>query len=701
MNFRLKKTKSLVFLLLILTSTVMTLSLLSGARAQTTITSISPTSGYVGTNVTLTANITTPDGQCQILFDGVPRGSQGATGNNLTASFIVPHAFQGVHNVTIVDLKAGESNTATFTVLPLYTIGPVGLPPSPAQLQEGAANLTISVNITGGQSNYAYPQLKVQTPNGTLYNETVGFNVTTDSVGDLNRNSTYPTDFSTGANTNFTGKYKILFNETLVNQFFIGLTNSSEYHRGDDIDIEAVDYPPDQNVNVTISGVDVSYSVPPFNTTAGSDGVVRTSWNVPYNVSIGNYSLSITPTPPSKSNASDTQIFSIPGFKTEIFTLNLANETVPNVFVKTYDNSTGTYSNATSDVDGLASIMLERGDYGGEAFFKEVGVGETNFTINEEKQMNFTCQLTDMNINVMDAQHINIPFVSISLTYNYTTNLETVTNMTEPPEFNQTDITGTLQKPSLLLNVTYTINASRYGEVFNQDNNTVYVPAEPAEPYINITILCPTKTLHVKVIGANDQPVESARVTAQEIMGGLNYNDTTTADGTADLNCTFGRYTVKVYSGEILLNETAFDLFEDENGTIKCQLYGLSVSFKVVDYFGQPIPNAKVTWQGNGLQNSGTTGSDGIVTFSNIIGGSLQVTVCLPGRSQPCVVTTSYVESPTTTITIGIGAYVLLAGFLIETSQLTIGIIIVLAVVLVLLIEVYRRRHATTKKSSS
>jgi hypothetical protein len=696
MSLTLKRIKSLAFLLLILTSTVMTLSFLSAVRAYTTITSMSPTSGNVGTNVTLIANITTPSGQCQVLFDGVQLLSENASGSNLTASFIVPHTFGGAHNVTVVDVEAKENNTAVFTVLPLYTIGPVALPPSPAQLQENAS-LTISVNITGGQSNYTYPEVGIQTPSGNL-TKTVGVNITADVAGDFYRNLTYPTDFSTGANTNFTGEYIVLFNETVVNQFFIGLTNLTEYHRGDCVDIKAVDYPPNGNVSVTISGVDVSYSVPTLNATADPDGVVHTNWTVPSNVFIGNYSLSIRPVPPSKSVANDTQIFRIPGFETEIFTRNLANETVPNVFVTTYDNSANTYYNATSGADGLASVMLERGNYGSEAFFKEVKVGETNFTTNEETQVNFTCQLTDAIINVIDAQGVSVPFVSISLTYNYTTNLETPENRTET-DFGETNITGALQTYYLLPSITYTINASRYEEVFNQHNNTVY--DLPAEAYVNITILCPAETLHVKVIGAYDQPIEDVQVVAQEIMGGANYSLTTGGDGTADLTCTFGRYIVRVYTGEILLNETTFDLFEDENGTIECQLYGVSVSVKVVDYFGQPIAKAKVTLQGNGLQNSSATGSNGIVTFGNIIGGSLRVTVCLPGQSQPCVVTTSYVESPTTTIQIRIEKYVMLAGFLIETVQLATATIIALTVVLVLSIEIYRRRRARTKKSSN
>ncbi|MDH5460487.1 MAG: hypothetical protein OEW71_05590, partial [Candidatus Bathyarchaeota archaeon] len=100
MNLSLKKIKPLTSLLLILTSVVMTFSLLPAVKAQTVITSISPISGHVGTNVTLTANITTPDGQYQILFDENEVLSENATGNNVTVSFTVPHTFEGVHNIT-------------------------------------------------------------------------------------------------------------------------------------------------------------------------------------------------------------------------------------------------------------------------------------------------------------------------------------------------------------------------------------------------------------------------------------------------------------------------------------------------------------------------------------------------------------------------------------------------------------------------
>jgi hypothetical protein len=99
------------------------------------------------------------------------------------------------------------------------------------------------------------------------------------------------------------------------------------------------------------------------------------------------------------------------------------------------------------------------------------------------------------------------------------------------------------------------------------------------------------------------------------------------------------------------------------------------------------------------LQNSALTKSDGLVTFSNIIGGDLQVTVYLPEQSQPFIVTTSFVDG-SKTIEIKLDKYVILAGFLVETSHLTTAIIIAVTVILALSIEVYRRKRFKPQKSS-
>jgi hypothetical protein len=688
-----KKIKSLTFLLLILTSALLSISFLHQVRAETKIISITPSSGYVGTNVQLSANITTVNGPYIVQFDGETVTSGNATENKVDVSFPVPPASEGGHNVTIVDVEKVENDTATFTVLTSYSFKSV-VPESPVQLQQGA-NVTISINMTGAKSNYAYPNVTVQTPSGDLKYEALRKNITTNVTGDFYDNLTYPNDFSSGANTNFTGEYTVIFDEAVVSQFFIELTNSSEYHRGDIVNIKAVDYyPPNENITVTIKLGDTL--IDSINWTA-IDGVVNVDWPVPLNATIGNYNLNITPVPNSKQNASDTQIFAVPGFRTEIFTLNLANKTVSDIFIKAYDNSAKTYYNTTSSENGTAISMLEIGDYSYEAFFKDVRVGEINFTVAKEEQINITCQLVTMNINVVDGQNISIPQVSISLNYNYTTNLNAKENKTGA-DFGETNITGVLQLYSLLPNITYTINASRYGEVFNQGNNTLSDLSATA--YVNVTIFCPAHTLQVNAVDAHNQPIANVNVKVQELMGGLHYSNNTNLDGNAVLSCTFGKYFVKVYAGEIVLNETALDLFQNQSISIQCRLFGLTVSVKVVDYFGQPISNANVTWQLDGLQNSALTKSDGLVTFSNIIGGDLQVTVYLPGQSQPFEVTTSLIDS-SRTIEIKLDKCVILAGFLIETSHLTTAIIIAATVLLVLLIEVYRRKRLKLQKSSS
>jgi len=691
--------------MLILTSTIMMFSSLSKVKADVTIVTVLPFSGYVGDSVWIIANTTAEGGSYTVFFDDGNVSSGTALGKLINASFIVPHAVVGLHNITVrADTSEAKAN---FTVQTKYSIKTNATKP-PSQLQENAT-IGISLDVTGGEADATYSaNVTVTTPKNATYwmNASVAANPNPGNY--INDTIAYPGTEWKGpseepiANTNYTGIYAITWlngTATLVTEtFFIGLTNSSKYHREDVVDIKAVDYyPPYENVTINISGVGVSYSAN-LNATADSNGVVHANWTVPQNLTIANYTVSITPVPKSKEAVNDTQIFEIPGFKTEMFTRNLAGNVVSGIFITAYDDSANTYHNTTSGSDGLATAMLEKGNHSIKAFFKKVRVGEMSLTISEESQLNFTCQLTSANINVIDRQNVNMPFVFIDLTYNYTTDLDVKENETAT-DSGSTNVNGTLQLNLLLPNVTYTINASRYGEVFNQNNNTIH--DLPAEAYINITILCPSKKLRLQVIDANNQPIADAMLKAQESMGGLDYSNTTDASGIATLECTFGKYMVKVYHGEILLNETTLELFNDYNETLKCQLYGLTVSIKVIDYFGQPISNAKVTLQREGLAPlSSLTQPNGKATFDSVIGGSLQITVYVADQKQPCITSSFFVDG-SKTIELRVEKYVVLAGFLVETSQLTTAIIIALTVILLLSVEVYRRRRLKPKTSSS
>lgn len=685
MKIRLRKIKPLTFLLLILTSTIITLSFLLGVKAETKMISITPSSGNVGTTVQLRANISTVKGEYVIRFDGENVTSGNAIENVVNASFMVPSTPAGSHNVTIIDIDAGENDTITFTVLTSYSLK-IDVPKPPKQLQEDDP-VPISVNITGGESSKTYvANITVQAPTNASYTNMLG--ITTAENGSVWVNLTYPKDFPTGVNTNFTGEYKIFFNTTLsTEQFTIGLTNSTEYHRFQCVDIKAAGYKPNENVTITISfEKEIIHSKE--NVTAAEGGIIHANWTVFSNVSIGIYTINITSTSPDPTtkNPPDVQNFTVPGFTVNITTINLAEKHVPEVTVQVFEEGKPVV-NGTSETDGLVTLMLEIGNYTCDAYFRDKKVGEL-FPVNvtEAGSWIFPCTLTSLGVVVVDEAGNCIPEVELYLT-----------------PVNQTlitDINGIVLAFSLLPNITYTLNASRYATQFN----TTTIPELPTTAWVNITIVCPTATLQVYVTDGQNRPIiESLTVRAQELMGGLCYENNI-IEGRTVLHCTIGKYQIEVYATRdnnyVKLNEATVDLFQNQNISVCCKLYSLNVSIRVVDYFGQPIPNANVILQREGLQYSPSTESNGMVTFSNIIGGDLQITVYLPGQLQPCMVPTSSVDE-STTIEIKIEKYVVIAGFLVETGQLTTAIIIVVAIILILSIEIYRRKRLKPQKSVS
>jgi Zn-dependent membrane protease YugP len=72
----------------------------------------------------------------------------------------------------------------------------------------------------------------------------------------------------------------------------------------------------------------------------------------------------------------------------------------------------------------------------------------------------------------------------------------------------------------------------------------------------------------------------------------------------------------------------------------------------------------------------------------------------LPGDSEPCVVTPTFLNNSTTK-DIKIEKYVLLAGILVETSQLVTVMIVVLSAAVILCLEVFRRKRHSSRKDES
>jgi hypothetical protein len=656
------------------------------------ITSISPETqtGKVGETVRVIGTVNTTNGLYQIWFGNLLMVNETATENNVTASFLVPPLPRGNYTITLWDTMANINATSWFFIEPEYHLQ-ITKPTPPEQLQESTP-VEISMSVTGGEPNVIYTAnitVEAPAPSNKTYSALIPLSNTTDT-GIGNATVTYPDAFI-GAHTNYTGTYTVSFNGTLTaDTFFVGLTDRTEYHRFQVVDIKAAGYASGENVNITITGKDIDHSE---NLTVDETGIINyTNWAVPVNASIGTYTVNITSiSGQTIKNPPDFQEFRVPGFDVNVTAKNLAEEPVPEVTIQIFENETSV-ANATSD---SPSVTLEIGNYTAEAYFKEKKVGEGWVNVTGAASFDISCNLTNLIVRVLTVVNENefcVPEVGLSLSPE---------NVTLTPNLT-TNITGVAVFHHLLLDVNYTLNASKYETRFN--TTTLYGLLQDRNPvaWFNLTIICPTYKLQVNVTNpnANDQPISGALVKIQDVMGGL-YFENITIDGIAIFNTVLGKYSVEVYVNEIKLNETTVNLNETfVNISISCKFYGLTIAIQVVDYFGQPIPNANVTLSLESLQKWSLTKSDGIAEFPEAIGGNLQVAVYLPGQSQPYMTSPLYVDS-SRTIQIKIERYTMLAGFLVETSQLVTSIIIVVSVIVILCLEVYRRKRPKPKTSQS
>ena len=692
----LKRIKIAASFLVILTVMFAFLTILPRASAVNIIISgISPTSrhGKVGEAVRLTGMINMTNGLYRIWFDNQKVKEANATKTLVDANFTVPLLPKGNYTITLQDVSRNANASIWFYIDTAYYINAI-VPPAPGQLQENST-AKIWVNITGGETNKVYSAnvtVKVPAPANETYWKLVTLTNTT-NTGNGTAIIVYPTSFNGLAHTNYTGTYTLWFNKTsatnATSTFFVGLTNSTQYHRFQTVNITAV-YKPNENVALKITAVTGKNVNHRKNLTADSSGMIHyANWTIPSNASIGTYRVNITSISGlTKKNPPDVQDFLVPGFETNITARNLAGEPVQGVTVLVYENTTLT-GNKTSSSAGLAQISLEIGNYTGMAYYRKEKVGERWINITQAIALDFSCNLTNLKVltvAVVNGVEIPIPEVKVYLTVENTT-LNTALN-------------GTAFAHSLLPNRTYVLNSSRYGVLFN----TTTISQMPTVAWLNKTIIVPNASLSVYVTdGQNRSISDPLTVRAEELMGGLFYENNTVA-GTTVIDCVIGKYTIAVYGKRdnlyVKLNETTVDLFQGKQVPIACKLYGLNVSIRVVDYFGQIIPNANVVMQLADLQYTPSATSGGVATFNNIIGGDLQITVYMPGQSQPSKTTTSYVDS-SQVIEIKLEKYVVLAGFLIETSQFATAMIIVVAIVLLLLVEIYRRRRSKPQKSSS
>jgi hypothetical protein len=698
----LKKAVTVPFLIaLSITLVFLPLNLVSGQVGVGIINIVPPSqSGKAGDSVRILGSVSTANSTYKIWFGNNLAVTNTSQGYYVDSSFAVPELPAGNYTITLSDLSQNVNDTKEFTVIAGYSIKAL-VPSPPAQLQEGN-NVVLNVTLTGGQSStvyYANITVVLPAPLNTNYSKLIELSTT--QTGTAHAAVTYPdaTFQPSGSLSVFAGLYNVYFNLTQLlaeDQFFVGFTDANKYHRGQSVIIRAVGYQQNQDSTVTITYAKTGANVHSETVTASSEGLINAAWTVPTNALVGDYTITITPQGTSKSIV-DSQLFTVPGYPVKIRTLNLAGKLVPQILVEALDRATNAVYNGTSGDDGIASVNLERGNHTLSAFWNDVRVGETNFFINRENTFDLTCELINLEIAVQDKNGILIPFVSLDITYQYVTTKEGASKTGSTS--GQTGLSGTFSLNSTLPKISYTINASLYGVVFNTNNNPV--GDVPAQPTFQVIILCPSQILTLRILDYNLAAIPNARIELVEQISGIFYTAVTDNAGTVTVEVTFGKYRLRIYINDILLNEATVEVFSDTQTKIRCVLYNLQVSVIVVDYFRQPIPNANVMLRGpEKVPRSATTQTDGTATFGHVIGGSTQITVYLTGGENSYEAVNVQVEAPTA-IEVKMGKYVLLGPFIVETSLLAILIIILATVILFFSMEVYVRKSFQPSKTES
>ncbi len=695
-----------VFIALLLTATFITSLLPQTTATPTTITTIIPNHGSVGTIVRLIGEIDNPNGSYTIFFDEEEVTNGIAVDRTVNDTLIVPHSPEGNYTVRLHDVTGNTNGTATFTVETAYYIEAI-VPTQPEQLQEGEST-EIWVNVTGGAENTRYwANITVTDPSGAVYyNDTLQLTNTT-STGYGEGSRTYPTDFSSDAHTNYKGTYNIAFNGTLkTGNFTVGLTNATEYHRFQFVGVRAAGYQPSESVwvNITFAGEDVIN----MQKNASTEGVINASWEIPSNASMGLYTVTITnsTTPSTIKSIPDIQNFTIVEIPFQVQTKKLDGEVLGDVNVDVYNATNDLIASDKTDEEGLASFSVEGGNYTIEASWtikstEYVLVGTlVNQSIKESVNLTLWCWIANLRIAISPP----LPFINVTLTYHYDN--KTITSSFE------TNSTGIIKTYYMPTNISYTIEARRYG--FHFYNETISkLPAEMGATWVNLTITCPTYTMYVSVLDSKREPLSKVQVSLLEWSSWRPVDSRTTDNqGNVNLSATFGRYKAEVYNvsavlgHEVILNETMIDLIEDElSVVVRCKIFNIDLSVKALDYFGQPIPNAKVGTERKFGQewikiDNSTTGLDGLASLNSIVGGDYRISIYLAGKLAG--IKQLYLDE-SKQILFRIGTYAVIGGYPVETIQLITYVSIVLLVVVFSLALTYRRllRRFLKKKSES
>ncbi len=690
----------LTIMLLLGISLLYPLSLVSG-QLGINIYLVTPTGGVAGQGVNVQGTIDTTNGTYELYMGARLLVTDKSEGYYVNANFSVPELPAGDYTLILRDVAKKQNATKTFTLRMGYNIAAI-MPSAPAHLQEGDS-VVLNVTLTGAKSGTAYSAnitVELPEPLKTEYSRLITLTPAS-QTGTARAEVIFPSvEFQpSGSLTNYTGTYTAYFNKTILlasSQFFIAFTNASQYHRGESVSIRAIGYGAGQTATVKIVNQKTGSNVYTANVVASSEGVITSVWAVPSNAALGTYQATITPEGIAKEVV-DSQEFNVPGYPVQIRTLSLGGAMVRGVVVEAVDLATKEVYSGTSGYGGIATINLEKGGANITAYWNEVQVGGISLTITKEDQHDLVCSLVNLKILVKDGHGFLTPFVSLNITYSYTTTKQG--SLRTDSVSGQTDISGTYILYFVLPGIDYKISASLYRVVFNSGNNTF--ASIPAVPTHEIVIVIPSHSLSLTILDYNLKGLPEARIALSEQTSGAFYANSTDRAGRVSAEVAFGKYRLRIYKDNLLLNETIVEVFGNTEGEIQCVLYNLRVSVLVVDFLGQPIPKMIVDFRGpDQVTRSNITLEDGTTTFSNVIGGAAQLVAHQGNSENYCEALNLRVDSPAA-VQIRLGKYILLWGYLVDAGMFLAMLIVLSAIVVLAMFELQRRKKSNLPASKT
>ena len=214
------------------------------------ISSMSPTSGFVGTNVTLSGTSAGATDSVTIEYDGTSVDTTTASSSSWSGSFLVPRSIAGIHSITATD-SGGTSPARTFTVRPKIAVTqPAGGVTINGTGFGASESITINIDATQGvptattddTGSFDVTGLSVVAGSHTFeainadasHDATATFTVVSHSTIALGKTSG---PVGTSVTINGAG---FAANETSITVTFdgsqIGATTSASFHRGLDAD---------------------------------------------------------------------------------------------------------------------------------------------------------------------------------------------------------------------------------------------------------------------------------------------------------------------------------------------------------------------------------------------------------------------------------------------------------------------------------